>query len=104
MSQFPQSLGAAQECAENKLAQILPQLQQGQAQIAQDSRVGLGKLASGFKKSLRHPGTVDVKGVGEPDALKGSHDEVQKVCRSWSYKFETWFWARVTIQLRLSIY
>ena len=73
------------------LAQILLQLQQGQAQIAQDTREGLEKLASGFKESMRRPGTVDVKGIGKPDALKGSHDEVQKVWKSWSCKFDTWF-------------
>lgn len=73
------------------LAQILLQLQQGQAQIAQDTREGLEKLASGFKESMKRPGTVDVKGIGKPDALKGTHDEVQKVWKSWSYKFETWF-------------
>ena len=58
---------------------------------------GLGKLASGFKESMRRSGTVDLKGIGKPDALKGSHDEVQKVWKSWSYKFETWFcsqWSR----------
>ena len=32
-----------------------------------------------------------MKGIGKPDALKGLHDEVQKVWNSWSYKFETWF-------------
>ena len=67
------------------------QLQQGQAQIAQDTPEGLEKLAKGFKESMKRPGTVDVKGIGKPDALKGSHDEVQKVWKSWSYKVETRF-------------
>ena len=31
------------------------------------------------------------KGVGKPSELKGSHDEVAKAWKSWSYKFETWF-------------
>ena len=63
----------------------------GEAHIAQDTREGLEKLASGLKESVRRPGTVDVRGIGKPDAAKGSHDEVQKVRKSWSYKFETWF-------------
>ena len=69
------------------------QLQEGQAQIAQDTREGVEKLAGGFKESMRCPGAVDVKGIGKPDALKGSHDEVQKVWKSWRYKLqlETWF-------------
>ena len=40
---------------------------------------------------MRRPGSVDVKGIGKPDALKGSHDEVQKAWKPYSYKFETWF-------------
>ena len=27
----------------------------------------------------------------KPDVLKGTHEEVQKVWKTWSYKFETWF-------------
>ena len=32
-------------------------------------------------------GIVDVKGIGKPDTLKGSHEEVQKQWKPWSYKF-----------------
>jgi hypothetical protein len=70
---------------------LLLQLQQGQAQIARETREGLQKLAEGLQKSSTRPGIVDVKGIGKPDALKGSHEEVQKQWKPWSYKFETWF-------------
>ena len=73
------------------LAQILLQLQQGQGHIAQDASEELERLASGFKESVRPPGTLDVEGFGKPGVLEGSHDEVQKVWKSWSYKFERWF-------------
>ena len=85
MSQSPQSPGAAQGSAEGMLAQILLQLEQGQAQIAQDAREGLEKLATGFK----------------PDALKGSHAEVKRVwkfgtlfCSQWPRGQEGLGWAR----------
>jgi len=81
--------GAGQ--AEQVFAQLLLQLQQGQAQIARETREGLQKLADGFQKSATRPGIVDVKGIGKPDILKGSHEEVQKQWKPWSYKFETWF-------------
>ena len=52
------------------LAQILLQLQQGQAKIVPDTREGVEELASGFKEPVRRPGTVSVKGIGKPDDLK----------------------------------
>ena len=69
--------------AEAMLAQILMQLQQNQAEIARDTRPGLQTLSESLKAA--------VKGVGKPSDLKGSHDEVAKTWKSWSYKFETWF-------------
>jgi hypothetical protein len=51
---------------------LLLQLQQGQAQIARETREGLQKLAEGLQKSSTRPGMVDVKGIGKP------HEEVQK--------------------------
>ena len=54
--------------------------------MPKDTREGLEKLANGFKESVRRPGTVDVKGLGLPDALHGSHDDVQNAWKSWSYK------------------
>ena len=83
--------GATGAGAEQVFAQLLLQLQQGQAQIARETREGLQKLAEGLQKSSTRPGIVDVKGIGKPDALKGSHEEVQKQWKPWSYKFETWF-------------
>ena len=83
--------GATGAGAEQVFAQLLLQLQQGQAQIARETREGLQKLAEGLQKSSTRPGIVDVKGIGKPDTLKGSHEEVQKQWKPWSYKFETWF-------------
>ena len=83
--------GAAPSSPEAMLAQILVQLQQGQAQIAQDTREGLQKLSAGLQSAIKKPGIVDVKGIGKPDVLKGTHDEVQKHWKSGCYKFETWF-------------
>ena len=83
----PQAAGGAK----GMLAQILMQLQQNQAEIARDTRQGLQTLSDSLKAVLKKPGTVDVKGVGRPSELKGSHDEVAKAWKSWSYKFETWF-------------
>ena len=80
--------GATGAEAERIFAQLLLQ---GQAQIARETREGLQKLAEGFQKSAARPGIVDVKGIGKPDILKGSHEEVQKQWKPWSYKFETWF-------------
>ena len=34
---------------------------------------------------------VDIKGVGKPELLKGSHEDAKKAWKSWSYKFESWF-------------
>ena len=79
--------GATGAEAERIFAQLLLQ---GQAQIARETREGLQKLAEGFQKSAARPGIVDVKGIGKPDILKGSHEEVQKQWKPWSYKFETW--------------
>ena len=45
------------------LAWLLLKLQQGQSLIAQDTREGLEKLASGFKESMRYLGTVDRKAL-----------------------------------------
>ena len=83
----PQAAGGA----EGMLAQILMQLQRNQAEIARDTRQGLQTLSDSLKAVLKKPGTVDAKGVGKPSELKGSHDEVAKAWKSWSYKFETWF-------------
>ena len=83
--------GAAPSSPEAVLAQFLVQLQQGQAQIAKDPREGLQRLSEGLQSAIKKPGIVDVKGIGKPDVLKGTHDEVQKLWKSWSYKFETWF-------------
>ena len=34
---------------------------------------------------------MDVKGVGKPEVLKGSHETARKSWKSWCYKFESWF-------------
>ena len=45
------------------------------------------QLESGFSEAWYR----GCEGVGKPSELKGSHDEVAKTWKSWSYKFETWF-------------
>ena len=47
-------------------AQILMQLQQKQAETARDTRQGLHTLSDSLKAALKKPGTVNVKGVGNP--------------------------------------
>ena len=59
------------------LASLLLQLQQGQAEIARTTQGGLKTLADGIAQSAKRPGIVDVKGIGKPDVLKGTHEEVQ---------------------------
>ena len=44
-----------------------------------------------FAPSAKRPGILDVKDIGKPDVPKGTHEEVQKIWKIWSYKFETWF-------------
>ena len=61
--------GATGAGAEQVFAQLLLQLQQGQAQIARETREGLQKLAEGLQKSSTRLGIVDVKGIGKPDAI-----------------------------------
>ena len=84
----PQAAGSGPEAM---LASLLLQLQQGQAEIARTTQEGLKQLADGIAQSAKRPGIVDVKGIGKPDVLKGTHEEVQKIWKTWSYKFETWF-------------
>ena len=84
----PQAAGSGPEAM---LASLLLQLQQGQAEIARTTQEGLKQLADGIAQSAKRPGIADVKGIGKPDVLKGTHEEVQKVWKTWSYKFETWF-------------
>ena len=84
----PQAAGSGPEAM---LASLLLQLQQGQAEIARTTQEGLKQLADGIAQSAKRPGIVDVKGIGKPDVLKGTHEEVQKAWKTWSYKFETWF-------------
>ena len=81
MSQ-PGSPQAAGSGSEAMLANLLLQLQQGQAEIARTTQEGLKQLVDGIAQSA----------VGKPDVLKGTHDEeVQKIWKTWSYKFEMWF-------------
>ena len=54
--------GAAPSSPEAVLAQVLVQLQQGQAQIAKDTREGLQKLSEGLQSAIKKPGIVDVNG------------------------------------------
>ena len=84
----PQAAGSGPEAM---LASLLLQLQQGQAEIARTTQEGLKQLADGIAQSAKRPGIVDVKGIGKADVLKGTHEEVQKIWKTWSYKFETWF-------------
>ena len=73
MSQ-PTSPVAGSPSPEAVLAQVLVQLQQGQAQIAKDTQEGLQKLSEGLQSAIKKPGVVDVKGIGKPYVLKGTHE------------------------------
>lgn len=61
--------------AENMLGQILQSLQLGQAQIARRQAASTAALTEALKNLKSKPGAVDIKGMGEPEQLKGSHEE-----------------------------
>ena len=94
---------------EQIFAQILQTMQQGMQQMANDSHQRFELMERNFQEQARvlHQSTeaqraalealgkksavVDVKGVGKPEVLKGTHEEARRSWREWSYKFETWF-------------
>lgn len=87
---------------ENMLGQILVGLQRSSQQNAQEANRRMELLEQATARQLKEmtdtlsslqkkPGIVDVKGIGKPEALKGSHEEARKMWKSWSYKFESWF-------------
>ena len=87
---------------ENMLGQIFVELQRSSQQNAQEANRRMELLEQATARQLKEmtdtlsslqkkPGIVDVKGIGKPEALKGSHEEARKMWKSWSYKFESWF-------------
>ena len=89
--------------------QILQQVQTGMAQMSQESNRRFELLEAALKEQVntqrataeaqvrafdamaKKSSVVDIKGVGKPDILKGSHEDARKVWKAWSYKFESWF-------------
>ena len=107
----PQSGGAnpGPQTAEAIFGQILQQMQTGMGQMAQDSNRRFELLEAAIREQAtvgrasaeaqvkaleamtKKSNVVDIKGVGKPEALKGSHEDARKVWKTWSYKFESWF-------------
>ena len=107
----PQSSGAnpGPQTAEAIFGQILQQMQTGMGQMAQDSNRRFELLEAAIREQAtvgrasaeaqvkaleamtKKSNVVDVKGVGKPETLKGSHEDARKVWKTWSYKFESWF-------------
>ena len=101
--------GAGPGTAEVIFGQILQQMQAGMAQMSQESnrrfelleaalqeqvntqRVTAEAQVKAFDAMAKKSNVVDIKGVGKPDTLKGSHEDARKVWKTWSYKFESWF-------------
>ena len=95
--------------AEVVFGQILQTMQAGMQQMAQDSQQRFELLERGLREQSqflqasataqmtaletlsKKSNVVDVKGVGKPDVLKGSHEEAKRAWKSWAYKFESWF-------------
>lgn len=48
-------------------------------------------LGASIEALSKRSNVVDIKGVGKPEVLKGSHEEARKAWKSWAYKFESWF-------------
>ena len=105
----PQSGGAnpGPQTAEAIFGQILQQMQTGMGQMAQDSNRRFELLEAAIREQAtvgrasaeaqvkalqgmtKKSNVVDVKGVGKPETLKGSHEDARKVWKTWSYKFES---------------
>ena len=95
--------------AEAIFGQILQTMQAGMMQMAQDSQqrfellersmreqaIAINAGADAQVKALealsRKSNVMDIKGVGKPELLKGSHEDAKKAWKGWSYKFESWF-------------
>ena len=94
---------------EAPFGQMLQTMQTGMMQMAQDSQQRFELLERGLQEQVRDlqastqaqvsalasiakkANVVDIKGVGKPNVLKGSHEDAKKTSKSWSYKFESWF-------------
>ena len=105
----PQSAGSPGPTAEMIFGQILQQMQAGMSQMSQESnrrfelleaalqeqvtteRVTAEAQVRAFEAMTKKSNVVDIKGVGKPELLKGSHEDARKVWKTWSYKFESWF-------------
>ena len=105
----PTSPTAQSGGAEVVFGQILQTMQAGMQQMAQDSQQRFELLERGLREQSqflqasataqmtaletlsKKSNVVDVKGVGKPDVLKGSHEEAKRAWKSWAYKFESWF-------------
>ena len=65
-----------------------------EAAIREQATVGRASAEAQVKAleaMTKKSSVVDVKGVGKPETLKGSHEDARKVWKTWSYKFESWF-------------
>ena len=58
---------------------------------AATSRASVEAQVKTLESLSKKSGVVDIKGVGKPDMLKGSHADARKAWKTWSYKFESWF-------------
>ena len=95
--------------AEVLFGQILQTMQANMMQMSQESQQRFELLERGLQDQARaltasseaqvralevmsrRSNVVDVKGVGKPEVLKGSHETARKSWKSWCYKFESWF-------------
>ena len=103
MSQSPAG-GSPQSSGANPGPQTA--VQTGMGQMAQDSNRRFELLEAAIREQAtvgrasaeaqvkaleamtKKSNVVDVKGVGKPETLKGSHEDARKVWKTWSYKFE----------------
>ena len=77
--------------AEVLFGQILQQMQAGMNQMSSDANRRFELLEAAMREQAATRASVDIKGVGKPDMLKGSHEDARKAWKTWSYKFESWF-------------
>ena len=68
--------------------ELLERSLQDQARVLRASTDAQLKALEALSK---RSSVVDIKGVGKPDVLKGTHKEARKAWKSWAYKFESWF-------------
>ena len=86
----------------NDVIQIVAALTQSIDRMAAQTRDLQNELTQRLIEAIeaiaqtRTKGTIDVKGIGRPDPISGSKEEIQGKWTTWSYKFETWFTSQYT--------